>query len=75
MQRQKVTRLHDKGEIAEGELMDNYVTLLAGIFRGVRFGAASAQVAGGPLRIWRQLSEEVVWGMFKPEYLIPTMSM
>ena len=36
-----VTRLHEKGEIS-GELMDNYVTFLAGIFRSVRFGASSA---------------------------------
>ncbi len=37
-----VTRLHEKGELPEGELMDNYVTFLAGIFRSVRFGASSA---------------------------------
>jgi hypothetical protein len=37
-----VTRLHEKGEMDEGELMDNYVTFLAGIFRSVRFGASSA---------------------------------
>ncbi|MCX2781589.1 Zn-dependent hydrolase [Microbulbifer thermotolerans] len=37
-----VTELHNKGEIEEGELMDNYVTFLASIFRSVRFGAASA---------------------------------
>ncbi len=37
-----VQQLREKGEIAEGELMDNYVTFLAGIFRSVRFGASSA---------------------------------
>ncbi len=37
-----VTRLHEKGEMPTGELMDNYVTFLAGIFRSVRFGATSA---------------------------------
>ena len=37
-----VTRLHEKGEMESGELMDNYVTFLAGIFRSVRFGATSA---------------------------------
>ncbi|AOE49627.1 dipeptidyl-peptidase 3 family protein [Kangiella sediminilitoris] len=37
-----VSKLYDKGEIADGELMDNYVTFLAGIFRSVRFGASSA---------------------------------
>ncbi|MEM9057850.1 MAG: Zn-dependent hydrolase [Pseudomonadota bacterium] len=37
-----ITSLYDKGELADGELMDNYVTFLAGIFRSVRFGASSA---------------------------------
>lgn len=37
-----VTYLRNKGVLTEGELMDNYVTFLAGIFRSVRFGAASA---------------------------------
>lgn len=37
-----VTRLYDMGELTDGEVMDNYVTFMAGIFRSVRFGAASA---------------------------------
>lgn len=37
-----VKQLRDQGEITEGTLEDNYVTFLAGIFRSVRFGAASA---------------------------------
>lgn len=37
-----VTKLFEMGEIKEGEVMDNYVTFMAGIFRSVRFGAASA---------------------------------
>lgn len=37
-----VAKLFEKGEMAEGTLMDNYVTFLAGIFRSVRFGATSA---------------------------------
>lgn len=37
-----VTKLREMGELSEGELMDNYTTFLAGIFRSVRFGAASA---------------------------------
>ena len=37
-----VQKLREKGEIAEGELMDNYVTFMAGIFRSVRFGASDA---------------------------------
>ncbi|HSW67792.1 MAG TPA: hypothetical protein VLH16_04360 [Bacteroidales bacterium] len=37
-----VTKLYEIGEITSGELMDNYVTFFAGIFRSSRFGAASA---------------------------------
>ncbi|PRY16512.1 peptidase M49-like protein [Pontibacter ummariensis] len=36
-----ITQLHEKGEL-EGDLEDYYTTFLAGIFRSVRFGAASA---------------------------------
>jgi hypothetical protein len=36
-----VTKLHEQGELG-GALEDYYVTFLAGIFRSVRFGAASA---------------------------------
>lgn len=37
-----VTKLHEMGEFSDTELIDNYVTFMAGIFRSVRFGAASA---------------------------------
>ena len=37
-----VTELYEMGEITSGEVMDNYVTFFAGIFRSSRFGAASA---------------------------------
>lgn len=36
-----VQALHERGEVG-GELMDNYTTFLAGLFRSIRFGAASA---------------------------------
>lgn len=45
-----VTRLFELGEIQEGEVMDNYVTFLAGIFRSVRFGASSAHGKANMLR-------------------------
>lgn len=45
-----ITELHKKGEMEEGELMDNYVTFLAGIFRSVRFGAASAHGRANMMR-------------------------
>jgi hypothetical protein len=35
-------KLHEMGELTEGEVMDNYVTFVAGIFRSIRFGTASA---------------------------------
>ena len=37
-----ITKLKEMGELKDADLMDNYVTFLAGLFRSVRFGAASA---------------------------------
>jgi hypothetical protein len=37
-----ISRLHERGEMEGADLMDNYVTYLAGIFRSIRFGASSA---------------------------------
>ncbi len=45
-----VQSLREKGEINEGELMDNYVTFMAGIFRSVRFGASSAHGKANMIR-------------------------
>ena len=45
-----VTKLREQGHITDGELMDNYVTFMAGIFRSVRFGAASAHGRANMLR-------------------------
>ena len=45
-----IARLYDQGELHDGTLMDNYVTFLAGIFRSVRFGAASAHGRANMLR-------------------------
>jgi hypothetical protein len=45
-----ITQLKEKGLIEEGELMDYYVTFLAGIFRSVRFGASSAHGKANMLR-------------------------
>ncbi len=45
-----VTYLHENGVYTDGELLDNYVTFLAGIFRSVRFGAASAHGKANMLR-------------------------
>jgi len=45
-----VQRLRDMGEITDGELMDDYVTFLAGIFRSVPFGASSAHGRANMIR-------------------------
>ncbi|MBS4012272.1 MAG: Zn-dependent hydrolase [Bacteroidetes bacterium] len=45
-----VTVLYEMGEITTGEVMDNYVTFLAGIFRSSRFGAASAHGKANMIR-------------------------
>ena len=34
-----ITSLNESGELGAADLMDNYVTFMAGIFRSVRFGA------------------------------------
>jgi CHASE3 domain sensor protein len=45
-----VTKLNEMGEFTETDLMDNYVTFMAGIFRSVRFGASSAHGMANMLR-------------------------
>ncbi len=45
-----VQKLREKGEITEGQLMDDYVTFMAGIFRSVRFGASSAHGQANMIR-------------------------
>jgi len=45
-----VTKLHEAGELEAGALEDYYVTFLAGIFRSIRFGAASAHGRANMIR-------------------------
>ena len=45
-----VTQLYEMGELTEGEVMDNYVTFFAGIFRSSRFGAASSHGKANMMR-------------------------
>lgn len=45
-----VRELHEQGVVEDGELMDYYVTFLAGIFRSVRFGASSAHGRANMMR-------------------------
>jgi hypothetical protein len=45
-----VFRLYEMGELNSGEVMDNFVTFVAGIFRSVRFGAASSHGKANMMR-------------------------
>ena len=45
-----VQKLREKGEISEGQLKDDYVTFMAGIFRSIRFGATSAHGKANMIR-------------------------
>ncbi len=45
-----VLQLREMGEITTGELMDNYVTFFASIFRSSRFGTASAHGKANMMR-------------------------
>ncbi|MGD8357327.1 MAG: Zn-dependent hydrolase [Lysobacterales bacterium] len=45
-----VQKMREKGEITEGELMNDYVTFLAGIFRSIRFGATEAHGRANMIR-------------------------
>jgi hypothetical protein len=45
-----VEQLRAKGEITDGDVMDNYVTFVASVFRSVRFGAGDAHGRANMLR-------------------------
>ena len=45
-----VASLNEQGELGEADLMDNYVTFMAGIFRSVRFGASSSHGKANMIR-------------------------
>lgn len=45
-----VTKLNEMGEFGDADLMDNYVTFMASIFRSVRFGASDAHGLANMLR-------------------------
>ncbi|MCD4746064.1 MAG: Zn-dependent hydrolase [Bacteroidales bacterium] len=45
-----VTQLYEMGELTKGEVMDNFVTFFAGIFRSSRFGAASSHGKANMMR-------------------------
>ena len=45
-----ITQLREQGVVTEGSMEDDYVTFMAGIFRSIRFGAASAHGKANMLR-------------------------
>ncbi len=47
-----VFRLDELGETGEKDMMDNFVTSMAGLFRSVRFGAASAHGKANMMRFY-----------------------
>ncbi|MFA8436516.1 MAG: Zn-dependent hydrolase [Marinifilaceae bacterium] len=47
-----ITKMAEWGELKNKDLMDNYVTFMAGIFRSVRFGAASAHGKANMIRFY-----------------------
>ena len=47
-----VTQLTEMGELGEKDLMENYVTFMASIFRSVRFGAASSHGKANMIRFY-----------------------
>ena len=47
-----VDKLYEMGELNSGEVMDNYVTFMAGIFRSARFGAASSHGKANMMRFY-----------------------
>jgi len=47
-----VAQLAKMGELGEKDLMDNYVTFMAGIFRSIRFGVASSHGKANMMRFY-----------------------
>lgn len=67
-----VTKLHEMGEFPDTDLMDNYVTFMAGIFRSVRFGAASAHGKANMVR-FNYFSEKGAFVKEKNGYYVVDM--
>ena len=47
-----VTKLYEMGEMSDGDLMDNYVTYMADVFRSVRFGISNDQGVANMIRFY-----------------------
>ncbi|MEZ5072309.1 MAG: Zn-dependent hydrolase [Bacteroidales bacterium] len=47
-----ITEMYEKGMLGERELLDNYVTFMASIFRSIRFGVASSHGKANMIRFY-----------------------
>ncbi len=47
-----ITRMYEEGMLGEHDLMDNYVTFMASIFRSIRFGVASSHGKANMIRFY-----------------------
>ncbi len=47
-----ITRMYEEGMLGERDLMDNYVTFMASIFRKIRFGVASSHGKANMIRFY-----------------------
>ncbi len=68
-----ITKLTEMGEMGEKDLMDNYVTFMAGIFRSVRFGAASPHGKANMIRFnyfqeCKAFTRDSVTGLYKVNF-------
>ncbi len=75
-----VSRLAEMGELDDAELMDNYVTFMAGIFRSVRFGASSAHGKANMVRFnefqeMKAFTRDSVSGTYRVDFANMTLAM
>lgn len=68
-----ITILNEKGEFGDADLMDNYVTFMASIFRSVRFGVASSHGKANMMRFYyfqdkAAFTRDVTTGTYKVNF-------
>lgn len=68
-----ITKMTEMGMLGEKELMDNYVTFMASIFRSIRFGVASSHGKANMIRFYYfqeigAFSKDVTNGTYKIDF-------
>ncbi len=68
-----VKKLAEMGELGEKDLMDNYVTFMASIFRSIRFGIASSHGKANMIRFYffqeqEAFTKDVETGMYSVNF-------